>query len=152
MAVVNSLFIINIWIISFDDLLGYKDTVYPYGIILGASVSPDGDLSQALQDRVDAAIAAYNDGVIQKIFVSGDDQEYYKEVTTIATYLQEHAIDSKDVVLDPYGVDTYDSMRRASHLYGVAKALIFTQQYHLSRSVYLARKLGIHADGFPVDS
>ncbi|WP_233558908.1 SanA/YdcF family protein [Micromonospora radicis] len=53
------------------------------------------------------------------------------------------------VVADPHGLDTYDSCLRAREVYGVERALIVTQSYHLSRAVTLCRQLGIDAVGVP---
>jgi vancomycin permeability regulator SanA len=51
------------------------------------------------------------------------------------------------VVADPSGLDTYDSCIRARDVYGVRKALVVTQAYHLSRAVALCRTLGIDTEG-----
>ncbi|MBT8227366.1 MAG: DUF218 domain-containing protein [Dactylosporangium sp.] len=48
---------------------------------------------------------------------------------------------------DPFGFDTYDTCRRARDVYGVRRALLVTQSYHLPRAVALCRALGIDADG-----
>ncbi len=58
-------------------------------------------------------------------------------------------VDPQRVVLDPYGMDTYDSCVRAREVYGVERALIVTQSYHLARAVTLCRHVGIDADGVP---
>jgi vancomycin permeability regulator SanA len=56
-------------------------------------------------------------------------------------------VDPRRVVVDPDGLDTYDSCRRARTVYGVSRALVVTQAYHLSRAVALCRDAGISADG-----
>jgi SanA protein len=60
-------------------------------------------------------------------------------------------VPEEDVLQDPYGVDTYDSMRRAANVNNIQQALIYTQKYHVSRAVYIARNLGIQAYARPVD-
>ena len=56
-------------------------------------------------------------------------------------------VDPSRVLIDPYGLDTYDSCARAKQVYGVTKALVVTQPYHLARAVALCRNLGLDADG-----
>jgi len=51
------------------------------------------------------------------------------------------------MVLDRFGLDTYDSAYRAGEVYGVGRLLVVTQAYHLPRAVATCRALGIDADG-----
>ena len=50
-------------------------------------------------------------------------------------------------MLDPYGLDTYDSCVRAREVYGITQVVIVTQAYHLPRAVGTARLLGLDAAG-----
>jgi vancomycin permeability regulator SanA len=43
-------------------------------------------------------------------------------------------------------------MYRARNVYGVNSALIVTQRFHVARSIYIARNVGIDAYGIPTDS
>ena len=56
-------------------------------------------------------------------------------------------MDPRRIVTDPDGLDTYDSCVRARQVYGVTRALVVTQPYHLARAVALCRRVGIDADG-----
>ena len=47
-----------------------------------------------------------------------------------------------DIVCDPYGLSTYESITRAKEVYKYSKLCIVTQEYHLSRAVYIADKIG----------
>ena len=53
--------------------------------------------------------------------------------------------------MDHAGFSTYESLYRAKDVFGAEKIIIVTQKYHLSRAVYIARKLGIEAYGVPSD-
>ncbi|MFD1050240.1 ElyC/SanA/YdcF family protein [Kibdelosporangium lantanae] len=44
-------------------------------------------------------------------------------------------------------MDTYDTCARAVQVFGVRRALLVTQSYHLPRAVALCRSLGMDADG-----
>lgn len=122
------------------------------GIVLGASVRPDKSLSPILRDRVDAALTAYEKGKIKKFLLSGDHgQVDYDEVNAMKIYLNNHDVPDADIFLDHAGFDTYDSMIRARSIFKVDKAIVFTQEFHLSRAVYLGRKLDLDLQGFIVD-
>jgi vancomycin permeability regulator SanA len=56
------------------------------------------------------------------------------------------ALDDR-LVLDPWGLDTYDSCVRARDVYGVERVVVVTQAYHLPRAVGTARLLGLDAVG-----
>ena len=51
------------------------------------------------------------------------------------------------LLLDPWGLDTYDSCVRARDVYGVDRVVVVTQTYHLPRAVGTARLLGLDAVG-----
>lgn len=125
--------------------------VSSYGMILGASVYRDGSLSDVLRDRVDTALVVYREGGFERFFVSGDDSEGHGEVRAIVDYLQEKGIKEDQIAVDGAGFDTYDSMRRAKNLYEIDSMLVFTQAFHLSRSVYIANRLWIKAYGITTD-
>lgn len=125
----------------------------PVGMILGASVTSRGVLSPALQDRVDHALVLYEQGIIENFLVSGDNgTRQYDEVSPVRLYLLDQGVPEDDIYLDYAGFDTYDSMYRARDIFGVTDMVIVTQQFHLYRAVYLARALGINAQGYPADA
>ncbi|MBO4538158.1 MAG: YdcF family protein [Erysipelotrichaceae bacterium] len=101
-----------------------------------------------LSDRLDAAIELYRNGVAPKILMSGDHgQKNYDEVTVMRNYALSHDVASEDIFLDHAGFSTYETMYRAAEVFGVRKAMVVTQKYHLYRALYDARALGIEADG-----
>jgi vancomycin permeability regulator SanA len=117
-------------------------------IVLGAAVRPDGTPSLMLKDRLDKAAELYEEGVSDKIIVSGDHREAdYDEVNTMKRYLIETGIPSEAVYMDHAGLSTYDTMYRAVNVFGVESAVIVTQNYHIYRSVHNAESLGIEAYG-----
>lgn len=118
------------------------------GLVLGARVFPSGQLSRMLADRVDAGIALYKRGVVEKLLMSGDNRhENYNEVTAMRNYAIEHGVPSDDVVRDFAGFRTYDSIYRAKELWGLDEMIIISQNFHLSRALYIADKLDINAVG-----
>jgi vancomycin permeability regulator SanA len=119
-------------------------------LVLGSQVAPGGtEPMPFLRGRLDTAAALVSGGHAKVILVSGDAAGSSGDETTVMrSYLTDHAgVDPSRVLIDPYGLDTYDSCARANQVFGVNKALVVTQPYHLARAVALCRHLGIDADG-----
>ena len=117
-------------------------------IVLGAAVRPNGTPSAMLRDRLEKAVELYEAGVSDTIIVSGDHREdNYDEVNTMKYFLIDAGIPSEDIFMDHGGLSTYDTMYRAANVFGVKKAVIVTQKYHMYRSIYVAKSLGIDAYG-----
>ena len=53
--------------------------------------------------------------------------------------------------MDHAGFDTYSTMARAKRVFEVESCIGSTQQYHLYRAVYLAKKQGLKAYGAVCD-
>jgi vancomycin permeability regulator SanA len=118
-------------------------------LVLGAQVAPSGDWPMpVLQGRLDTAAQLLRDGRARVILVSGDASGGSgNETSVMASYLADVGINPDRIVTDPYGLDTYDSCLRAKQVYGITRALVVTQPYHLARAVTLCRHVGIDADG-----
>lgn len=122
------------------------------GIVLGASVKPDKSLSLILQDRVDAALLAYKNKKFKKFLLSGDHGDTnYDEVNAMKNYLNDRGVPDEDIFLDHAGFDTYDSMHRARDVFKVKNAIIFTQEFHLPRAIYLGKNMGLNVQGYVAD-
>jgi vancomycin permeability regulator SanA len=119
-------------------------------LVLGAQVAPDRRTPMPfLRGRLDTAAAVLRAGRAKVILVSGDaDRGFGNETAVMTAYLTGQLdIPVDRIVADPHGLDTYDSCRRARQVYGVTRALIVTQAYHLPRAVAVCRAVGIDADG-----
>jgi vancomycin permeability regulator SanA len=117
-------------------------------MVLGASVKNGDTPSSMLSDRLNRGIELYRMGVSDKLLMSGDrTDEYYDEVRVMTAYAVDAGVPEGNVVQDPEGYSTYESMYRAVKVYGVRKMVIVTQRYHLYRALYIARELGIEAYG-----
>lgn len=123
-------------------LIGKPDVI----LVLGAGVRPDGSPSNMLEDRLLTALKLYEEGVCDKILVSGDHgTEYYDEVNVMKSYLVERGVPSNNIYMDHAGFSTYDSVYRAKAIFGVKCPVIVTQQYHGYRSLMIASHLGLDA-------
>ncbi|MGH3880614.1 MAG: SanA/YdcF family protein [Actinophytocola sp.] len=120
----------------------------PVGIVLGAGLKTDGSPKPYLRTRLDDTLRLYQDGKIRAILVSGDHgQVEYDEVAAMARWLVDRGVPVGKVVADHAGFDTYDSCVRAYKIFGVRKALVVTQEFHVRRAVFLCREAGIDAAG-----
>jgi vancomycin permeability regulator SanA len=120
----------------------------PVALVLGALVYPDGTPSDFLVARLALAQRLYDTGKVKVLLVSGDhSRPDYDEPDTMRTWLVEHGVPARKVVVDYAGFDTYDSCARARRIFGVRHAIVVTQTYHLDRAVSLCRALGLAADG-----
>jgi SanA protein len=121
-------------------------------LVLGALVFPDGRVSDMLGDRLETALDLYKDGKVQKILVSGDHgRTAYDEVNTMRRYLEERGVPAADIFMDHAGFDTYNSMYRARDIFQVQQVIVVTQAFHLPRALYIARSLGLEAQGVVAD-
>lgn len=118
-----------------------------YILVLGASVQED-SVSLMLKDRLDKAYEVYN-ATKAKIILSGDSvkSNEYDEVGKMKAYLLDNGINEEDLILDEYGISTYDSIYRIKDITKNKKVVIITQKYHLYRALYIANSLDINSYG-----
>lgn len=116
-------------------------------LVLGSQIRGT-RLSRVLEDRVVAGIDLIETGTGRKLLLSGDHgQRYYDEVNAMRLYVLANApgIAEADIFMDHAGFNTYDSMYRARDVFEVRDVIIVTQQFHVSRAVFIARSLGLDA-------
>jgi SanA protein len=139
----------------------YHDRIYsqpaavpdrPLGIVFGAGYWPSGRLSDALADRMDAAIALYQAGKVNKLLLTGDNRfQEYNEPAAMAAYAEARGVPREDLVLDYAGRRTYDSCYRAGAIFGVERAVLVTQDFHLPRALFTCDRLGLEVVGVAAD-
>ncbi|MET8118279.1 ElyC/SanA/YdcF family protein [Micromonospora sp. NPDC005189] len=120
----------------------------PVALVLGTKVNADGSPSPFLAARLEIARRLFVAGKVRAILVSGDNMNAdYDEPTAMLSWLVDRGVPARKVVLDYAGFDTYDSCARAERIFGVRRATVVTQSFHLPRAVALCRRLGIDASG-----
>ncbi|MEU8242834.1 ElyC/SanA/YdcF family protein [Actinoplanes missouriensis] len=120
----------------------------PVALVLGAQVHPGGQPSAFLEARLEIARQLYAAGTVKAILVSGDHANWdYDEPGAMMVWLVSHGVPVSRVVLDHAGFDTYDSCARARRIFGVGRAIVVTQSFHIERAVALCRALGVDATG-----
>ena len=117
--------------------------------VLGAGVF-NGQPTAALEDRLLNAYELYQSGASDKILVSGDHgTAEYDEVIVMKNYLIKLGVPRESILQDHAGFNTYDSMYRAKEIFEVESMIICTNNFHIRRSIYIARRMDIQAHGYP---
>lgn len=121
-------------------------------LVLGCLVHDSGRPSDMLSDRLRRSVDLYDRGASPKLLMSGDHgREDYDEVDAMKRYAVDAGIPSEDVFMDHAGFSTYESLYRARDVFQAKTVLIVTQEYHLYRALYIAKRLGLEAWGVSSD-
>ena len=117
-------------------------------MVLGAGLGPDASPSNALQERLNAAVQLYEKKNVKTILVSGaKDSEYYNEPKAMKAELVKAGIPEEKIIEDGGGYRTYDSCNRAKNEYKYNSLVVVSQGFHLPRALFLCKALGIQATG-----
>ena len=140
---------INFHVLSYSKLNYYYDVDWLeknyVWLVFWASVLQSWIPSDILKDRLKVAYNAYKLWKIDKIIVSWDNlQLSYNEPLAMQKYLINLWVDIDDIYLDYAWFDTYDSIYRAREIFGVNAIVLFTQDFHLKRAMYISNKLWIN--------
>ena len=135
----------------------YPETAADCVIVLGARVWPDGTVSNSLAYRLDEALAAYQKGLVGKIIVTGarGGDEPVEEAVASHDYLLQKGVPEADILMDPRSYDTVQNLQHAKTImqeHGLTTALLCTSDYHIVRSVWIAREQGISVTPLPAKS
>lgn len=108
--------------------------------------------SAVLEDRILTAVELYKLGKVQKIIMSGDNRfEDYNEPQVMVDFAVSQGVPLLDLQPDYAGRRTYDTCYRAKEIFGLSKAILITQEFHLPRAMYLCDSLGIESIGMAAD-
>lgn len=128
------------------------DQTYDAIIVLGAQVKADGEPSVQLQWRLDAAKKAWDLRQVPVVVcgAKGKD-EPAPEAEIMREYLIKAGIPAESILADPDSFNTRQNLRNAAKLLetreNVRSVLIVTSDYHVPRSLALARDQGFQAAG-----
>jgi SanA protein len=121
-------------------------------IVFGAGVWRGNRPSPVLYDRIATAVELYKAGKAQKLLMTGDNRfANYNEPAVMRETALEMGVPDNDIVLDYAGRRTYDSCYRAKEIFGVRRAVLVTQAFHIDRAMYLCHSVGIDCVGVVAD-
>ncbi len=148
------------WLWRWGVKLAYASEVYkvesvpqkPVAVVFGAAVYANGRLSPVLRDRMETAVQLYEQGVVSKLIVSGDNREsHYNEPQAMMAYAIGRGVPPEAIQPDYAGLRTYDTCYRARHIFGVETAVLVTQAFHLPRALFTCGQLGMRVVGVKAD-
>ncbi|MGQ9735562.1 MAG: YdcF family protein [Thermaceae bacterium] len=123
---------------------------YTHAVVLGAA-QYDGTPSPAFARRLLSALELYQKGVVSSIAVAGGKQEKDRvsEGEAGCAFLAKRGVPRSHLLCETESRSTYENLRNLKpFLQG--RVLLVTDAPHLRRALYLARRLGLEADGYPV--
>ncbi len=143
-------FLINSYIVWFsrDKIFSINnlESKQAIALVLWAGIKYNKAPTDILKDRLETVYEAYKKWKILKIIVSWDNAKvYHNEPKVMKDYLLKLWVKKEDIYPDYAWFDTYDSIYRAKNIFWVKKIVIFTQKYHLYRSIFIANKLWINS-------
>ncbi|MFF4797010.1 vancomycin high temperature exclusion protein [Streptomyces sp. NPDC001351] len=121
-------------------------------VVFGAGLW-NGEPSPYLANRLKAAAELYREGRVEVVLVTGDNsRKDYDEPDAMRTYLKKHGVPDGRIVSDYAGFDTWDSCVRAKKIFGVDRAVLISQGFHIRRAVALCEAAGVDSYGIGVDA
>lgn len=129
----------------------YQISNQEYAIVLGSKVSKKQLPFKMLKDRLDTVIKLYNRNKVKKILLSGDDRPANKEVSVMKRYLLKKGVPKETIIIDRKAYSTFQSVSRAKKVFKIKQAVLVSQKFHLSRTLFVAKAIGIDAQGLAAD-
>ena len=121
-------------------------------VVFGAGLQRDGSPSPVLFDRVATAANLYHSGKVSKLLLSGDNRFLnYNEPQAMFEAARGLGVPADAMMLDYAGRSTYDTCYRARAIFGLTRAVLVTQAFHLPRALYLCDALGLETEGVIAD-
>ena len=161
------LILAGLGILAFGGLMGYvclreaevpKDTEtiaedFDALIVLGAQVKPDGTPSVQLGWRLDTAAEVWERKNVPIVVCGAQGKdEPETEASVMKAYLAAKGVPEEMILTDPDSFNTQQNLLHAKELLDqypaeIRKVMIVTSDYHVPRSMALARDLGLEASG-----
>ena len=124
----------------------------PAVLVLGASLQTDSSPSPLFAQRLENGAKLYQAGLVRKILVSGTINKLGQDEAQIGKdYLLDLGVAPQDIFVDNFAKNTYASIFRAKKMFALDSFLISSQDFHLSRSLYIAQRLELDAWGCRAD-
>ncbi|MEI6892708.1 MAG: ElyC/SanA/YdcF family protein [Pontiella sp.] len=99
--------------------------------------------------RIEAAAKLFKAGKIQHILVSGDHHTAtYNEASAMKNALIKQGVPAEQITCDYAGFSTLDSILRAKKVFGLNQLTIISQEFHVRRALFIAKRSNLEAIGF----
>ncbi|MDF1825950.1 MAG: ElyC/SanA/YdcF family protein [Verrucomicrobiales bacterium] len=141
----------NLWIVISTHGRVYASAgeieAQPVALVLGTSknVAPDTP-NRHFDNRIAAAVALFKTGKVEQLLVSGyRDSKYYDETLDMIAKLKSAGVPAEVILADNEGARTFDSVVRAKSVFGFDRFVIVSDDFHVSRALFIADELGLNA-------
>jgi uncharacterized SAM-binding protein YcdF (DUF218 family) len=122
---------------------------FPCLIVLGAGIRTDGSVTAALAGRLNTATAYLSSHPATMVIVSGGHGRFtpFPESRAMAAYLRDRGISRERIIEEENSLDTIQNLRFSGRILrertgGNISAAILTSDFHLSRALFLAKRMG----------
>ncbi len=120
-------------------------------IVPGASVYRSGKLSPVLEKRMETALSLAFGRPGVKLVLSGTTvPQGYSETKAMRDYAVARGFPPEDVRIDDAGRSTFLTLLNTGEGFGLRRVALVSQDYHLPRALYIARRLGMQGYGLRV--
>ncbi|MCM1991145.1 YdcF family protein [Oceanirhabdus seepicola] len=128
-------------------------------VILGCGLEENGEPSQMMKNRLDAALEYLFENDIENIIVSGGQgsDEKFTESLVMKKYLVKNGIKSDKIIEENKSTSTFENLSFTKDIItkieenknGKLRIVILTSDFHMFRSKLIAEELGFTATGVP---
>ena len=117
------------------------------GLLLGTNpLGRSGRPNQFFLRRIDATVAMYKAGKVDRIIISGALRgDAYDETETMREALRNCGVPDSLLILDGEGFRPIASIKRAKEVFGADTLTIISQQFHTERALFMAQHNGMDA-------
>lgn len=117
------------------------------GLLLGTNpLGRSGLPNQFFLRRIDATVAMYEAGKVDRIIISGARRDAdYDEPEAMRQALVSRGVPDNILILDGEGYRTISSIKRAKDVFGTDTLTLISQQFHNERALFMARHYGMDA-------
>ncbi|MEM7395438.1 MAG: ElyC/SanA/YdcF family protein [Verrucomicrobiota bacterium] len=152
LALVGLLFC-NLWVVQSTESrvarLPGEVTANPVGVVLGTSKKfRSGGENLHFKHRMEAAASLYKSGKVKHLLVSGHNpSKNYNEPQDMVDSLVALGVPREAITCDYAGRRTLDSVVRAHRVFGQVNFTVISDDFHVSRALFLADRLGLKTVG-----
>ena len=123
-------------------------------LLLGTSpIGRSGRPNQFFLRRIDASVALFEAGKIDRFIISGAKREDgYDETEEMRHALMDRGIPDSLMVLDGEGFRTIHSVKRVKEVFCMDSVTIISQRFHNERAVFLSKHSGLDAIAYNAET
>ena len=131
----------------------YSENKSDVVIVLGAGTN-DGKLSPVFKERINHSILLYNNGIVNKIILTGGFGKGQKQSDsqTAKYYAIEKGIPEENIIIEEKSKFTKENIEQSKQIMdslGMKSALLVSDPLHMKRAIKLAENYGILCESSP---